>query len=151
MIRLAARDRLTANDKANAEARQMTIDDFRHIALTMPGVVESNGLGYANFRVGLTSFATIEDSMAVIRLTRDQQAMVVATAPDVFAPEPGGWGHIGSTVVELNTVDEAAIQNTLAMAWSNAVNAGPRGRLELLIDRLQGWPGRGQTEERCPS
>ena len=51
----------------------MTTDDFRRIALSLPGAEELNGLGYPNFCTGRKSFATIEDSKAVIRLTRDQQ------------------------------------------------------------------------------
>jgi hypothetical protein len=46
----------------------MTTDDFRRIALSFPGAEEVNGLGYPNFRAGRKSFATIENSMAVIRL-----------------------------------------------------------------------------------
>ena len=64
----------------------MTTDDFRRIALSLPGTEELNGLGYPNFRTGRKSFATIEDSKAVIRLTRDQQAAFVAAAPAVFEP-----------------------------------------------------------------
>ena len=62
----------------------MTTDDFRRIALSLPGAEELNGLGYPNFCTGRKSFATIEDSKAVIRLTRDQQAAFVAAAPAVF-------------------------------------------------------------------
>jgi hypothetical protein len=97
----------------------MTLSDFRRIALTMPETVESNGMGYPNFRTGRKSFATIEDSTAVIRLTRDQQATFVAAAPEVFAPDSSGWGRLGSTVIRLEVADEATVQVAVATAWSN--------------------------------
>ena len=60
----------------------------------MPETEELNGMGYPNFRTGRKSFATIEDTTVVIRLTPDQQAIFVATAPEVFAPDSSGWGRL---------------------------------------------------------
>jgi hypothetical protein len=57
--------------------------------------------------------------MAVIRLTRDQQATFVATAPEAFAPDSSGWGRLGSTVIRLELADEATVQVAVATAWSN--------------------------------
>jgi len=76
-------------------------------------------MGYPNFCTGRKSFATIEDTMAVIRLTREQQAIFVATAPDVFAPDSSGWGKLGNTVIRLEGADEATVQVAVATAWSN--------------------------------
>jgi hypothetical protein len=97
----------------------MALSDFRRIALSMPKTEETNGMGYPNFRTGRKSFAAIEDSMAVIRLTRDQQVTFVATAPAVFAPDSSGWGRLGSTVIRLEVADEATVQVAVATAWSN--------------------------------
>src|ERR1700674_4586624 len=85
----------------------MTTDDFRHMALSLPGAEELNGLGYPNFRAGQKSFATIENSMAVIRLSRDQQATFVVAAPKGFEPVSGGWGRLGTTVIRLDVVNGA--------------------------------------------
>ena len=101
-----------------------TLSDFRRIALSMPETEELNGMGYPNFRTGRKSFATIEDTMAVIRLTRDQQATFVATAPEVFAPDSSGWGRLGNTVIRLELADEATVQVAVATAWSNVAVAG---------------------------
>jgi hypothetical protein len=87
--------------------------------LSMPETEETNGMGYPNFRTGRKSFAAIEDSIVVIRLTRDQQATFVATAPAVFAPESSGWGRLGNTVIRLEAADEATVQTAVATAWSN--------------------------------
>src|SRR5580704_7561862 len=119
----------------------MTSDDFRRIALSFPGAEEVNGLGYPNFRAGRKSFATIEDSMGVIRLTRDQQATFVAAAPEIFAPVSGGWGRFGSTVVRLEVADAAMARDALATAWRNVaevvsvVDAAPTTRNALDRDR----------------
>jgi hypothetical protein len=101
-----------------------TLSDFRRIALSMPETEELNGMGYPNFRTGRKSFATIEDTMAVIRLTRDQQATFVATAPEVFAPDSSGWGRLGNTVIRLELADEATVRVALGTAWSNVAEAG---------------------------
>jgi hypothetical protein len=100
----------------------MALSDFRRIALSMPETEETNGMGYPNFRTGRKSFAAIEDSMAVIRLTRDQQARFVATAPEVFAPDSSGWGKLGTTVIRLEVADETTVQVAVATAWSNVAD-----------------------------
>jgi hypothetical protein len=97
----------------------MTTDDFRRIALSLPGAEEVNGLGYPNFRAGRKSFATIENSMAVIRLTRDQQGTFVAAAPKVFEPVSSVWGRVGYTVMRLDVADPATVHDALATAWRN--------------------------------
>jgi hypothetical protein len=104
----------------------MTLDDFRRIALSFPGAEELSGLGYANFRADRKSFATIEDSVAAISLTRDQQATFIATTPEVFAPVAGGWGRLGSTHVCFEKADEATVQQALDMAWGNVSSIAAR-------------------------
>jgi len=130
----------------------MTTDDFRRIALSFPGTEELNGLGYPNFRAGRKSFATIENSTSVIRLTQDQQATFAAAAPEIFAPVSGGWGRSGSTVVRLEVADAATVQDALATAWRNVtevasvvdaadvatvVSIEPYDHLKSVIERLQ--------------
>ena len=102
----------------------MTVEDFHRIALSMPGTMEVSRLGQANFRVGRKTFATIEgpnDSITLVRLTPDQQAMFISRAPAVFAAAPGGWGRLGTTIVQIAKADEATVQDALATAWSNIV------------------------------
>jgi len=101
----------------------MKPDDFRRIALSMPEAVEVYRLGHSEFRLGRTTFATLEgiaDSIATIRLTPDQQAMFIEKAPAVFAPAPGGWGSLGSTLARLATASPAIVEEALAAAWANA-------------------------------
>jgi hypothetical protein len=90
----------------------------------MPETEELNGMGYLNFRTGRKSFATLEDTIAVIRLTSDQQAIFVATAPEVFAPDSSGWGRLGNTVIRLEVADEATVKVAVATAWRNVAKVG---------------------------
>jgi hypothetical protein len=108
--------------------------DFRRIALSMPETEELNGMGYHNFRTGRKSFATIEDTMAIIRLTRDQQANFVALAPEVFAPDSSGWGRLGSTVIRLEAADEATVQVAIATAWRNVAEVGKASEVAHAVD-----------------
>src|SRR6266576_2718210 len=105
-------------------ARGVTLSDFRRIALSMPETEELNGMGYPSFRTGRKSFATIEDTIAVIRLTPDQQAAFIVTAPEVFAPDSSGWGRLGNTVIRLEFADESTVQVAVATAWSNVTEVG---------------------------
>jgi hypothetical protein len=109
--------------QAEALRNLMTTDDFRRIALSLPGAEESSGLGYPNFRAGRKSFATIENAVAVIRLTRDQQASFMAATPEMFTPASGGWGRLGSTIVRLEAADEAVLRDALTTAWRNVTDA----------------------------
>ena len=115
---------LSLNKSPNNKSCVTTLSDFRRIALSMPETEELNGMGYPNFRTGRKSFATIEDAMVVIRLTRDQQAIFVATAPEAFAPDSSGWGRLGNTVIRLEAADEATVQVAVATAWRNVAGVG---------------------------
>ena len=61
----------------------MTADDFRKLALSLPGSSESSHMHHPDFRVGRRVFAT--------RAYPDRH-------PTVFVPVPGGWGRGGFTV-----------------------------------------------------
>jgi hypothetical protein len=116
------------------ESSVTTLSDFRRIALSMPETEELNGMGYLNFRTGRKSFATLEDATAVIRLTRDQQAIFVATAPDVFAPDSSGWGRLGNTVIRLEVADEATVKVAVATAWRNIAEVGNSSDVVDFVD-----------------
>jgi hypothetical protein len=115
---------LSANRSASYKGCATTLSDFRRIALSMPETEELNGMGYPNFRAGRKSFATIEDTTVVIRLTPDQQAIFVATAPEVFARDSSGWGRLGNTVMRLERADEATVKVAVATAWRNVAVVG---------------------------
>jgi hypothetical protein len=98
----------------------MTPQQFRRLALALPGATEGAHMGHADFRVGGKIFATLgnpDPKWAVLLLKPDQQALLVETAREVFSPVPGGWGLKGSTRVNLAAADREAVQNALRLAW----------------------------------
>jgi hypothetical protein len=102
----------------------MTPDAFRRIALSMPDAVEASHMGHPDFRVGKKIFATIgfpDGAWAMVKLTPEQQALFMETAPAVFVPVSGGWGRRGSTNVRLAAADEATLKSVMTMAWRNVV------------------------------
>ncbi|MFI5015911.1 MAG: GNAT family N-acetyltransferase [Hyphomicrobiales bacterium] len=99
----------------------MTPDHMRVIALALPEAVESAHMGHPDFRVRGKIFATLsaERALAMAKLTREQQEMLCAAEPAIFAPVPGGWGQRGSTHIRLAAVDETTLASALLMAWRN--------------------------------
>jgi hypothetical protein len=97
----------------------VTKDDFRKIALTLPGAIESAHMGHPDFRVGGKIFATLapEDGWGMVKLTPDEQEAFVQAAPRVFSPVPGGWGRQGATRVRLEAATRAIARDGLTAAW----------------------------------
>lgn len=96
---------------------------FRKIALSLPDVVEGAHGGHADFRTRGRIFATLgypDDAWGMVKLTPEQQAMVVEAEPEIFRPVPGGWGKSGSTNVRLAKADPTTLRSALKMAWDNA-------------------------------
>jgi hypothetical protein len=100
----------------------MSASRFRKIALALPDALEGAHQGHADFRVATRVFATLgypDESWGMVKLTAEQQAMLVEAEPEIFRPVPGGWGKHGSTNVRLAKADSKTLQSALAMAWRN--------------------------------
>jgi hypothetical protein len=100
----------------------MSAKHFRSIALSLPEVVEGAHQGHADFRLRKRVFATLgypDDAWGMVKLTPEQQAVLVAAEPGIFRPVPGAWGRSGSTNVRLAKADPKTLQSALAMAWRN--------------------------------
>jgi hypothetical protein len=98
----------------------MTEDDFRRIALSLEGAVESSHMGSPDFRVGGHIFATLasrNQGFGNLALTPEQQAQFIEELPDLFLPVTGGWGRMGMTHVRLATVNEDVLAGALHTAW----------------------------------
>jgi hypothetical protein len=98
----------------------MTVDDFRRLALSLEGAVESSHMGAPDFRVGGRIFATLasqEQGFGNLMLTPEQQAAFVEELPDVFLPVPGGWGRMGATHIRLSAATEDVLAGALCTAW----------------------------------
>src|SRR5215211_6247012 len=100
----------------------MSVSHFRRAALALPGTAEGAHQRTADFRVGKRIFATLgypDDGWGMVKLTHEQQAMLVEAEPDIFRPVPGGWGKQGYTNMLLAKADAAMLKSALAMAWRN--------------------------------
>ncbi len=100
----------------------MTIARFRRVALALPEALEGSHHGKADFRVGKRVFATLgypDEKWGMVKLTPEQQTMLVDAEPDVFRPVPGAWGKNGSTNVLLAKIDQVTLRSALKMAWTN--------------------------------
>jgi len=105
----------------------MSVACFRKTALALSDAIESAHHGKADFRVGKRIFATLghpDENWGTLKLTAEQQTMLVEAEPDIFRPVPGGWGKQGYTNVRLARADAATMKSALAMAWGNVAPQG---------------------------
>jgi hypothetical protein len=115
------------------EETSMTADDFRRIALSLPGAEESSHMGAPDFRVGGRIFATLasqSQGYGNLMLTREQQAAFVEELPEVFLPISGGWGRMGMTHIRLAAANQEVLEGALRTAWKLRIekNAKPGGK-----------------------
>jgi len=109
----------------------MTANQFRKLALSLPGTMEGAHLSHPDFRVRNKIFATLgypDDRCGMVKLTSDQQAEVLAAEPETFRPAAGAWGRSGSTVVVLAGTTTARMRLLLRQAWANATAPVQRRR-----------------------
>ncbi len=97
----------------------MTPDGFRALAMSFPEVSAGNHFDTADFRVGGRIFATLRpvDGRAVLKLSFDEQQLLMATTPDLFGPVGGSWGRKGWTQVALGAAEEETVRHAMARAF----------------------------------
>jgi hypothetical protein len=102
----------------NAE-EVMRQEEFRALALAFPEAVEASHFDTADFRVRGKIFATLRqaDGRAVLKLSPDEQQLVMATSPGLFEPIKGAWGLKGWTRVALDRADAETVRHAMGMAW----------------------------------
>ncbi len=98
----------------------MDANDFRRIALSLPGAEESSHMGSPDFRVGGRIFATLAaqaKGYGNLLISPEQQAEFIADGAQIFLPIAGGWGKNGATHVRLSEVNEEVLTGALRTAW----------------------------------
>ncbi|HEV8322462.1 MAG TPA: MmcQ/YjbR family DNA-binding protein [Myxococcota bacterium] len=98
----------------------MTENEFRRLALRLPGTTESAHMGHPDFRVAGKIFATLRApaaGWAMVKLTPDDQQIYVHSEPDAFVPVKGAWGRRGCTSVRLSAAKTAGVRGALQRAW----------------------------------
>src|ERR1700733_11959547 len=100
----------------------MTPDQFRRLALSMPDAVEHAHMNHPDFRVGKKIFATLgypNGKSGMVKLNFEQQELLVSAKPEIFTPAGGAWGKRGSTLINLEKIDEKTAASAVRMAWEN--------------------------------
>ena len=100
----------------------MTDDEFRKLALEIPGAIEGAHMKHPDFRVNGKIFASLgvpDKNWAMVKLTPEQQRVVMAKTPKVFKPCSGAWGRQGATNVDLGAANWRVVRSALQAAVKN--------------------------------
>ena len=87
-------------------------------------------MGHPDFRVDGRIFAGLDHAgaRASLKLTPDQQEVLMSAEPDVFTPCAGAWGVRGCTYLILAAAEEDIAHSALRLAWLNTAPAKIRAR-----------------------
>jgi len=127
----------------------MTADDFRRLALSLPGATESAHMRHPDFRVGKRVFATLgypDETRGMVKLTPEQQSVVIKKAPRVFSRANGAWGAAGSTLVLLAAATKRVLYPALKKAWQHALGWG-KERAPHKVSKVRGSRARETIDE----
>lgn len=108
----------------------MTSDDFRSLALALPGATEGAHMGHPDFRINGKVFATLyypNTEWGMVKLSPEQQHDYMRMQPNIFMPATGAWGRQGCTNVRLETADPHTLDEALRFAYSAAAHR-PRAK-----------------------
>jgi hypothetical protein len=109
--------------------REMTIDQFRKMALEIPKAVEQSHMNHPDFRVAGKIFASLgvpDEEWGMVKFTPEQQRTFIQRAPEVFKPSSGAWGRQGYTNVYLAAAKAAIVRNALDTAAKNVASRKQR-------------------------
>ena len=107
----------------------MTAEEFRQIALGLPDAVAGAHQRHPDFRVKGKVFATLgypDARFGMVKLTPEQQEMLVAAEPEIFKPANGAWGRKGSTLGRLERLAHATAASAQRMGWGNLTGGAQR-------------------------
>lgn len=103
-----------------------TAADLRRIALSLTGTVEAPHFDRVAFKVHrIYATLAVDRKTANLKFAPDEQQLKCTTAPDAFAPVPGGWGRMGFTTVTLARVSVAELRAALETAHAHATTKKP--------------------------
>ena len=107
----------------------MTADEFRKLALEVPGAVEKAHMNHPDFRLHNKIFASLgepNESCAMVKLTSEQQRSFIKKYSKTFKPCNGAWGRQGCTHVILEAASSAVIRSALLAAAKNLEVHAPK-------------------------
>jgi hypothetical protein len=109
-----------------------TGDDFRRLALSLPGAQERETWGHPTFRVRDKMFAAMaaDGTSASVKATKPAQAALTASDPEVFSI-PAYVGVHGWVGIELARVDAEELRELVTEAWLMTAPKRLASELEL--------------------
>src|SRR5262249_11557724 len=111
--------------RRSTNPRQMTENQFRKMALSLPGAVESAHMNHPDFRAEGKIFATLGypgDEWGMVKLTPAHQRAFIKKAAGALRPCKGVWGERGATNVHLESVTKKLLKSALEAARENAIS-----------------------------
>lgn len=99
----------------------LTSKDLRRILASFPDTSEHPHMERRAFKFGQgtkqrTVLTLAPDELSVnFMFTPEEQALKCASAPDLYAPVPGGWGRMGATAARLSDLTEGDVQSAVVM------------------------------------
>lgn len=105
------------------------VTDFRRHALALDGIVEGSHMGHADFRLGgkvLASLGSPAPGWAMVKLTPDDQQVVLKAGGRAVKPASGAWGRSGCTLFNLLEVSPRLVKSALRAAHEAASRAPAR-------------------------
>lgn len=105
----------------------VTTARFQALALAFDDASTAPHRDRLAFRTPQRIYATLasDGASANLKLSPEQQEVLVTSRPDAFAPVPGGWGRQGWTTVTLAAADEASVKDGLDGAHAIAAQKRP--------------------------
>lgn len=102
----------------------VTSDEFRKMAISLPGTEEKPHFHLQSFRVNNKIFATLweKEKRAMLKLSLVSQSVFCTYDKNVFYPVPGAWGKKGATFVDLNKVRKDMFKDALKRAYDELVS-----------------------------
>jgi len=100
----------------------MTANNFRKIALALPGTEEKTHMNHPDFRVAGKIFATLgypDRTRGMVKLSPEDQHYFSKEYPDAFVPVKGTWGRRGATSVHLKAAKKETLRKAIEAAWRN--------------------------------
>lgn len=100
----------------------ITAEQFRRLALALPGAEEASHHGHPDFRLNGKVFASLDakGKVGMARVTPVQQRQLVQ-ASAAFKPANGAWGKQGCTMLQLDLAVADHAAGALTMAWEAAM------------------------------
>ena len=99
----------------------MTGEEFRALALALPGTAEAPHFDRHAFRVRRIYATLAADGLSAnLNLSPDEQEHYCALWPEALAPVPNAWGARGWTTATLDRIAADALGAPLRAAWIGA-------------------------------